>query len=98
MRRIVAVSDNAGRSVTVPNWVGGANVKAPENHTVQSSVGGRGNATQQTMYTGQYTSVQSPPQSQSGGPVHFLIFCPISISLLASLVADRRPQCSAGPP
>ncbi len=38
------------------------------------------------------------PQStqQSAGPVRFLIFCSISISLLASLVAGRRPQCSAG--
>jgi hypothetical protein len=36
--------------------------------------------------------------TQSDGPVCFLIFCSIGISLLASLVAGRRPQCSAGPP
>jgi hypothetical protein len=42
--------------------------------------------------------VLSRPQStQSDDPVRFLIFCSISISLLASLVAGRRPQCSAGP-
>jgi hypothetical protein len=34
--------------------------------------------------------------TQSAGPVRFLIFCSISISLLASLVAGRRPQCHAG--
>ncbi len=34
--------------------------------------------------------------TQSAGPVCFLIFCPISIYLLASLVAGRRPQCNAG--
>ncbi len=42
-------------------------------------------------------SHRSHPQSnQSAGPVHFLIFCSISMFLLASLVAGRRPQCSAG--
>jgi hypothetical protein len=42
---------------------------------------------------------QSDTQStQSAGPVRFLIFCSISIFLLASLVAGRGPQCSAGPP
>ncbi len=46
-----------------------------------------------------YGGVYSQPQStQSAGPVHFLIFCSISIFLLARLVADRGPQCSAGPP
>jgi hypothetical protein len=35
--------------------------------------------------------------TQSAGPVRFLIFCSISIYLLASLVAGRGPQCSAGP-
>ncbi len=34
--------------------------------------------------------------NQSAGPVRFLIFCSISIFLLASLVAGRRHQCNAG--
>jgi hypothetical protein len=34
--------------------------------------------------------------TQNAGPVRFLIFCSIRISLLASLVAGRRPQCSVG--
>jgi hypothetical protein len=34
--------------------------------------------------------------AQSTGPVCFLIFCSISMFLLASLLAGRRPQCSAG--
>jgi hypothetical protein len=34
--------------------------------------------------------------TQSAGPVRFLIFSSISISLLASPVAGRKPQCSAG--
>jgi hypothetical protein len=39
----------------------------------------------------------SPPQSyQSAGPVSFLIFCTINIFLLASLVAGRKPQGTAG--
>jgi hypothetical protein len=33
-----------------------------------------------------------PQSNQSAGPVRFLIFCPISIFLLASLVAGKRPQ------
>ncbi len=37
-----------------------------------------------------------PQSTQSDDPVHFLIFCSLSISPLASLVADRRPQCNAG--
>ncbi len=37
-----------------------------------------------------------PQSNQSAGPGRFLIFCSISIFLLASLVAGRRPQCSAG--
>ncbi len=39
-----------------------------------------------------------PPteSNQSAGPVRFLIFCSISIFLLASLVAGRRHQCNAG--
>ncbi len=32
--------------------------------------------------------------TQSAGPVRFLIFCSVSIFLLASLVAGRRPQCT----
>jgi hypothetical protein len=39
-----------------------------------------------------------PQSTQSAGPVRFLIFCSISIFLLARLVAGRGPQCSAGPP
>jgi hypothetical protein len=36
---------------------------------------------------------RQPPQStQSAGPVRFLIFCSVSISLLASLVAGRDPS------
>jgi hypothetical protein len=34
--------------------------------------------------------------TQSAGPVHFLIFCSISIFLLANLVVDRRPQRNSG--
>jgi hypothetical protein len=37
-----------------------------------------------------------PQSTQSDGPVCFLIFCSLSISLLTSLVAGWRPQCSAG--
>jgi hypothetical protein len=37
-----------------------------------------------------------PQSAQSDGPVRFLIFCSISISLLASLVAGIKPQCTAG--
>jgi hypothetical protein len=60
------------------------------------------------VYTTSYTSFvacraeeklyrQSEPQStQSAGPVRFLIFSAISITLLASLVAGRRPQYTAG--
>jgi hypothetical protein len=33
-----------------------------------------------------------PQSTQSDGPVRFLIFCSISVSLLASLVAGRRPS------
>ncbi len=39
-----------------------------------------------------------PPSTQSAGPVCFLIFCSISIILLASLVAGRKPHCNAGAP
>jgi hypothetical protein len=42
------------------------------------------------------TSQVSPLSTQSAGPVRFLILCSISISLLASLVSGRRPQCNAG--
>jgi hypothetical protein len=43
------------------------------------------------------TAVCFRPQStQSAGPVRFLIFCTVSIIVLASLVAGRRPQCNAG--
>ncbi len=37
-----------------------------------------------------------PQSNQSAGPICFLIFCSISISLLTSLVAGRRPQRNAG--
>jgi hypothetical protein len=40
----------------------------------------------------------SPQRTQSAGPIRFLIFCSISIFLLASIVAGWGPQCSAGPP
>jgi hypothetical protein len=41
--------------------------------------------------------VSAQPQStHSAGPVRFLIFCSISISLLASLVAGRNPRCNSG--
>ncbi len=42
--------------------------------------------------------MSGPQSTQSAGPVRFLIFCSISISLLASLVAGRRPQCAASAP
>jgi hypothetical protein len=49
------------------------------------------------MFSRVHGGVRGYPQStQSDGPVRFLIFCSISISLLASLVASRRPQCNAG--
>jgi hypothetical protein len=38
----------------------------------------------------------SPQSNQSAGPVRFFIFCSISIFLLTSLVASRRPHCNAG--
>ncbi len=50
----------------------------------------RGQNTAATLYT-------IPQSTQSAGPVRFLIFCSISISLLASLVAGRRPQWTAEP-
>jgi hypothetical protein len=37
-----------------------------------------------------------PQSTQNAGPVRFLIFCSVSISLQASLVAGRRPQYYAG--
>jgi hypothetical protein len=37
-----------------------------------------------------------PQSNQSAGPVRFMIFCSISIFLLASMVAGRRHQCNAG--
>jgi hypothetical protein len=37
-----------------------------------------------------------PQSPQSAGPVRFLIFCSVSIVLLASPVAGRKPQCTAG--
>jgi hypothetical protein len=37
-----------------------------------------------------------PQSAQSAGPVRFLIFFSISMFLLASLLAGRRPQGSAG--
>jgi hypothetical protein len=40
--------------------------------------------------------IQCRPQStQSAGPVRFLIFCSMSIFLLASIVAGRRPRCNS---
>ncbi len=42
------------------------------------------------------TGPQSTQSTQSGGPVSVLKFCSISIILLASLVAGRRSQCTAG--
>ncbi len=36
------------------------------------------------------------PSTQSAGPVRFFIFCSIGIFPLASLVAGRRLQCTAG--
>jgi hypothetical protein len=54
--------------------------------------------TEYTAHTLLHTEItQCTPQSnQSAGPVRFLIFCSISIFLLASLVAGRRHQCNAG--
>jgi hypothetical protein len=37
-----------------------------------------------------------PQRTQSAGPVRFLIFCSITIFLLASLMTGRRPQYNAG--
>jgi hypothetical protein len=37
-----------------------------------------------------------PQSNQSAGPVRFVIFCSISIILLASPVAGRKPQWTAG--
>ncbi len=42
------------------------------------------------------TALLIPQSTQSAGPVGFLIFCSISMFLLAILLAGRRPQCSAG--
>jgi predicted amino acid dehydrogenase len=44
----------------------------------------------------QMLTLYFPQSTQSAGPVRFLIFCLISIILLASPVAGRRPQYSAG--
>jgi hypothetical protein len=65
--------------------------------------------TQLTTFTYEYVSIFSrhflsrslfslsqTQSTQSYGPVSFLIFCTISIFLLASLVAGRKPQCTAG--
>ncbi len=35
-------------------------------------------------------------ETQSAGPVHLLLFCSMSIILLASLVTGRKPLCTAG--
>jgi hypothetical protein len=43
-----------------------------------------------------YGPLLDPQSNQSAGPVRFLIFCLISIFLLASPVAGRRPQYTAG--
>ncbi len=43
-----------------------------------------------------YTQVLTPQSNQSAGPVRFLMFCSISIFQLASLVAGRRFQYTAG--
>ncbi len=37
-----------------------------------------------------------PQSTQSAGPVRFLIYCSTSIILLASPVAGRKPQWTAG--
>ncbi len=43
-----------------------------------------------------FSSQCRPQSTQSAGPVRFLIFCSISIFLLASLLAGRRPRCNSG--
>jgi hypothetical protein len=43
-----------------------------------------------------YVITVLPQSNQSAGPVRFLIFCSISIILLASPVAGRKPQWTAG--
>ncbi len=59
------------------------------------------------MYSKEYDKVKggggveggrrdAPQSTQSAGPVRFLIFYSISIILLASPVAGRRPQWTAG--
>ncbi len=48
-----------------------------------------------TLYV-QYRIQLQSQSNQSAGPVSFLIFCSISIFLLASLVAGRKPQGTAG--
>jgi hypothetical protein len=40
--------------------------------------------------------LSQPQSNQSAGPVRFLIFCSISIILLASQVAGRKPLWTAG--
>jgi hypothetical protein len=55
--------------------------------------------TVQYVVNSTYSSVcdmVKPLSTHSDGPVRFLIFCSISIFLLASLVAGRRLQLTAG--
>jgi hypothetical protein len=42
------------------------------------------------------TGIVVSTSTQSDGPVSFLIFCTLSIFLLASLVAGKKPQGTAG--
>ncbi len=47
------------------------------------------------MYSNMYSRVRrGMAGAQSAGPLRFLIVCSMSIFLLASLVAGRRPQCT----
>jgi hypothetical protein len=52
--------------------------------------------TLRTSFFTQIIRVTGPQSTQSGAPVRFGIFCSISIILLASLVAGRRSQYTAG--
>ncbi len=74
-------------------------LKMSRNHCSSSSSGGPKRETQtlQNIPPKRPTArVLHPQSTQSAGPVRFLIFCSISISLLASLEAVRRPLYTTG--
>ncbi len=70
---------------------------APLSPVMGGSMGQVWQAVAQFIFNGFSVFVRLNSQSnQSAGPVRFLIFCSISIFQLASLVAGREQQGTAG--